>query len=117
MLTAVDSLGKPVDLDDFDIDASLSIVILDPQLGPSEARVGHWEFSAWQVATFIRSDPISGLHVPIDWQDTQPSGEEMIVHARLRTEDEEMRCQAQLSVERKPAVAQWAPRGGDTFSR
>lgn len=113
VLHVVDSLGKPVNMDDFDIDAQLSIVILDPELEPSEARVGIWEFTAWQVANFIKSDPVSGLHVPIKWQGAQPSGEEMIVHARLRTEDEEMRCEGQLNVLKRPAIAQWTPRGDE----
>ncbi len=75
VLNVVDRLGKPVNIDDFDIDADLSIVILDPELEPSEARVGQWDFTTWQLATFVQSDPISGLHVPIEWQATQPSGE------------------------------------------
>jgi hypothetical protein len=113
VLNVVDRLGKPVDLKSFDIEADLSIVILDPDLEPSVARVGQWEFTTRQVATFIQSDPISGLHVPIEWQEMQPSGEEMIVHVRLRSEDEEMRCEGRLKVVRQTAIAEWTPRGDD----
>lgn len=111
VVNVVDSLGKPVDLEKFDIDADLSIVILDPQREPSEARIGRWDFGARQVASFVRSDPIIGLHIPIQWKDLQPSGDEMIVHVRLRADEDEMRCEQKLKVEKKRAIAQWTPRG------
>ncbi len=113
VLNVVDRLGKPVNLDDFDIDADLSIVILDPGLESSEARIGRWDFTTRQVATFVQSDPISGLHVPIKWQDKQPSGEEIIVHVRLRAEDDEMRCEGRLKVLKQTAITQWTPRGDE----
>ncbi len=113
VLNVVDRLGMPVDLESFDIEADLSIVILDPDLEPSEARVGQWEFTTGQLATFIRSDPISGLHVPIEWQEMQPGGEEMIVHVRLRSEDDEMRCEGRLKVVKQTAIAEWTPRGDE----
>ena len=111
VVNAIDKLGKTVSLDDFDIDAELSIVILDPQREPSQARIGRWDFTNLQVATFLRSEPISGLHVPIQWKDVKPSGKEVIVHVRLRAEDDEMRCEGRLKVEKKTAIAEWTPRG------
>jgi hypothetical protein len=111
VVNVVDKLGKTVDLDTFEVDADLSIVILDPQREPSEARIGRWDFSSEQVAELVRSEPISGLHVPIQWQDSEPLGKEVIVHIRLRGEDDEMRCEQRLKVERQTAIAEWTPRG------
>jgi hypothetical protein len=111
VVNAVDRLGRMVSLDNFDINAELTIVILDPLLEPSQARIGRWEYSNQQVSDFLRSKPISGLHVPIDWSDARPSGEEVIVHVRLRAENDEMRCEGRVSVEKETAVAQWTPRG------
>ena len=113
VLNVVDRIGKPVNLEDFDIDADLSIVILDPDLEPSAARIGRWDFTTRQLATFVESDPISGLHIPIKWQEKQPSGEDMIVHVRLRAEDEEMRCERRLKVVIRTAIAEWMPRADD----
>jgi hypothetical protein len=113
VVNVVDKIGKTVDMDSFDIDAELSVVILDPERDPSEARLGRWDFSSQQVTELVRSEPISGLHIPVEWQDTEPSGDEVIVHIRLRAEDDEMRCEQRLKVERKTAIAEWTPRGED----
>jgi hypothetical protein len=111
VINVVDRLGKTIDLKSFDVDAELSIVILDPLLDPSEARLGRWDFSSRQVSSLVRGEPISGLHVPIEWQESEPTGEEVIVHVRLRSEADEMRCELRLKVEKQSAVAEWTPRG------
>jgi hypothetical protein len=111
VVTAVDKFGRMVSLDGFDVDADLTIVILDPQLEPSKARLGRWDYSNQQVATFLRSKPISGLHVPIQWNNAVPSSDEVIVHVRLRAEDDEMRCDGRVKVAKKTALAEWTPRG------
>ena len=84
---------------------------MDPLREPSESRIGRWDFTPEEVASFIRAKPMSGIHVPIAWQQSQPSGEEVIVHARLRSEEDEMRCEARIKVEQQTAIAEWTPRG------
>ncbi len=112
VVNVVDPLGQTVDVVDFDIDGELSIVVLDPEREPDEARLGRWDFKGPQIGSLIRSEPISGLHVPLRWKDgKQPSGKQVIVHVRLRGEEDEMRCEQTISVEGKSAVAQWSPRG------
>jgi hypothetical protein len=111
VLNVRDRVGKTIDLKKFDVSAGLSLVILDPLRDASEARLGRWDFTADQLKSLIRSDPISGIHVPIQWQDAEPTGDEMIVHARLRSEEDEMRCEARLKVEQQTAIAEWTPRG------
>jgi hypothetical protein len=111
VLNAVDKFGRMVSLDGFDVNADMTIVVLDPQLEPSRSRIGRWEFSSPQVATFLRTHPVSGLHVPIEWGDALPSGDEVIVHVRLRAEGDEMRCEARVYVDQQAAVAEWTPRG------
>jgi hypothetical protein len=110
VINAVDQGGKTVDLSQFDLDADLTVVVLDPQREPAEARIGRWEFDAQQLTDFVRPQPTSGLHIPLRWQGTRPQGEEVIVHVRLRGEDEEMKCEGKVKVA-AVAVAQWTPRG------
>ncbi len=111
VVNVIDKLGKPVNLDQFDVDANLSVVVLDPSKDPSEAKIGRWDFANSEVASFVRSKPISGLHIPIDWTDGQPEVDEVIVHVRLRGEEDEMRCEGRLNVEKQAAIAEWTPRG------
>jgi hypothetical protein len=110
VVNVVDKIGKVVDLEDFDVAAELSIVILDPEKEGDEARIGRWDFSSEEVAAMVESTPISGFHVPVSW-DQQPSGEDVVVHVRLRAEDDEMRCDATLKAEKKAIIADWTPRG------
>ncbi|MGB7344492.1 MAG: hypothetical protein WBD20_09785 [Pirellulaceae bacterium] len=104
--------GQILNLNDFDVDASMTIVALDPTLDSSVAKIGRWDFSAEEVKSFVRSIPVDGFHVPIKWQDNEPTGEEVIVHVRLQAEGEEMRCQGKLQLKTDVAMAKWLPRGG-----
>jgi hypothetical protein len=114
VVTVQDKLGRPLDLAEYDVDGELSIVMFEADQDETElGRLGRWDFAADQVADLIRSDPISGLHVPIAWQGRQPDGEEVVVHVRLRSAEDEMRCRGRIRVERGNAVAEWTPRGDD----
>ncbi|WP_144057401.1 hypothetical protein [Novipirellula maiorica] len=111
VINALDHYGKTVNLEDFEIDAEMSIVILDPAREPSEAKIGRWEFSAEEVSELIRSRPLSGFHVPVIWQDVEPQSDEVIVHVRLRSEGDEMRCKGRVQVAETGVIAKWTPRG------
>lgn len=112
IVNVLDQQGRPIDLSDFNVHAELSVVLFDgPDQPTDETRLGRWDFNSEQIQNLIQSDPISGFHVPIQWQGRQPSEEEMQVHVRLRSEEDEMRCEARLKVVRANAVAEWAPRG------
>jgi hypothetical protein len=112
VVNVVDDKGRILDLSDFDIDASMTIVALDPSLDTSVARIGRWDFSVEEVRSFVRSIPVDGFHVPVKWEDNEPTGEEVIVHVRLQTEGEEMRCQGKLQLKSNVAMSKWLPRGG-----
>ncbi|MGI9474075.1 MAG: hypothetical protein ACR2NZ_21220 [Rubripirellula sp.] len=111
VVNVVNNLGKTINLNDFQVAAELSVVILDPKREPSEARIGRWNYDREQVKELVRSQPISGFHIPIDWQEFQPKGDEVIVHVRLRADEDEMRCEGMVRVEKQPAIAEWTPRG------
>lgn len=117
VINAIDSKGTMVDLESFDIDAELTVAVLDPKRDPSEARIGIWKFSNEEVASFIRKRPISGIHVPVLWQKEFPQGEEVIVHVRLQSGDDEMRCEGRVQVAESGIVAQWMPRGNEQGTR
>jgi hypothetical protein len=112
VVNVLDQDGRPLDLEAFKVEAELSVVLFEvDQDEVDDARIGRWDFTAEQVGELVRTEPISGLHVPISWQGRQPEGDEIVVHVRLRSEEDEMRCEGRLKVERANAVAQWAPRG------
>ena len=111
VVNVVDDRGRMIDLAGFDIEASMSIVALDPTLEAANARIARWEFAPEQLKRFVRSSPVSGLHIPVQWQESLPSGDDVIVHVRLQTQDEEMRCNARLRVAKSASIADWTPRG------
>ncbi len=112
VVNVLDERGRPLDLTEFDVEADLSVVLYEADQNESDAaKIGRWDFSAEQVQSLIKSDPISGLHIPISWHNRQPEGDEIVVHVRLRAEEDEMRCEGRLQVERANAVAEWTPRG------
>ena len=112
VVNVLDARGRPLELTEFDVDAELSVVMFEiGQDESDEARIGRWDFSAEQVQEMVKSEPISGLHIPIRWQGRQPQGDEVVIHVRLRAEEDEMRCDGRLKVERANAVAEWTPRG------
>lgn len=110
VVRAVDRLGAAVNLQDFEIDAELTVVVLDPQREASEAKIGRWEFSPEEVKRLTKSKPVSGFHVPIQWQTEQPLGDEVIVHIRLRSEADEMRCEGHVNLSESAMIAKWLPR-------
>ena len=112
VVNVVDDEGRNLKLSDYDIDASMTIVALDPKLDTSVAKIGRWDFSVEEVRSFVRSIPVDGFHVPVKWEDNEPTGEEVIVHVRLQTEGEEMRCQGKLQLKSNVAMSKWLPRGG-----
>ena len=110
VVNVVNDLGKTINLNDFLVDGELSVVVLDPKREASVARLGRWNFDRKQVLNFIKHDPVSGFHIPLQWNMDQPLGSEVIVHVRLRAEDDEMRCEAKLNVDQQRGVAGWLPR-------
>ncbi|MEL6105101.1 MAG: hypothetical protein AAFU85_03660 [Planctomycetota bacterium] len=111
VVTVMDDSGKGLSLKQFDVDAEMSIVVLDPSIDGSSVRLGRWDFSPEEVREFIRSTPTDGLHVPIKWKRRRPTGKDVIVHVRMAAAEEEMRCQGVLKLEQSIAVSHWLPRG------
>jgi hypothetical protein len=114
VVNVLDEQQRPLDLESFEIDAPLTIVATDPDKEFESSRIARWEFSSAEVAKMIRQEPVSGLVIPVRWQEKRPSGESVMVHVRLKGDAEEMRCEAKLSIKPKTAVAEWTPRSPKT---
>ncbi len=110
VVTAVDRAGNVLSLDDYEIDAELNVVVIDPLDDSSDPRIGRWDFTPAEVRELVKATPIDGFHLPIAWQDRIPECEEVLVHVRLKAADEEMRCQGRVSLHKTVAVSQWLPR-------
>jgi hypothetical protein len=113
MVNVIDSQGRTVDLDKFEIDAELSLVLIDPARPATEAKLGRWDFTGPQLLELVTRAPISGLQIPVKWQGDRPQGSEVVVHARLRGDEDELRCEAALEVEKKSSIAEWTPRADE----
>ncbi len=114
VITAVDGDGRPMEMDGFDIDAAMSMVVLDPTRESSEALVGRWDFTRQQVETMIRTRPVPGIHIPIEWKGDVPNSERIIVHVRLEGDDEaEMNAYGELRLSDAQTISDWTPRASN----
>lgn len=115
--TVLDALGRPLNLTEHDVEGKLSVMIFDADQEETDgSALGVWEFAEDRLKDLIRAEPINGIHIPIQWQERHPRGEEIVVQLRLSTRADEkdartMNCRGRLKVERANAVAEWTPRG------
>ncbi len=109
-----DRRGRMMKLSDMDIDATLSIVALDPSKPGDEARIARWDFTPDEVSTLVQDAPVSGLHVPVVWDTAVPESDEIIVHVRLQAGDDRMTCQGLVRMKSAVRTARWTPRGDAT---
>ena len=113
VINVLDESDEVVDLTKFDVDASMSVVAIDPKLKESDQRIARWDFDPDEVREMVRRKPVDGLHISMAWQDAVPSTDDVIVHIRLKAAEQEMRCQAKLSLKKSVAMSNWLPRAGD----
>ena len=111
---AIDEKGAVVSLDQFDIDANLSVVLLDPAQPGATARLGKWEFGPEQIREMLRPGIAvgrggTGMNVVIPWGNQRTTSPKVIAHVRLSAGDVAMQTQAEIATA-QPAMAQWTPR-------
>lgn len=111
VVNALDRRGRDVNLNDFEVAAELAVVVLDPELDAADAKIGRWDFSRKEVQAMIAKNKNGGLQIPVRWDDKKPSSDKVIVHVRLRGDDQEMRTEATLDLQPKTAASTWSPRG------
>lgn len=111
-IEAIDEKGDPVGLEDFDVTAELSLVLLDPARSASEARLGRWDYDKDELREMVRSGSGGAIHLYVAWQDKTPIGKEVIAHIKLSSDETQMQAQAELSTA-EASVATWNPRGSE----
>jgi len=114
LIEAIDESGKVVNLAGFDVDATMTVVLLDPTKAPDAARIGKWDFGPEEIRDMIQTDTVSpqyagNLHVIIPWQSVRPETGAVIAHIRLAADGAVLKTQAEINT-KQPAVAQWTPR-------
>lgn len=114
VVNVLDEDGRMMDLNDFEIDADLSIVALNPTKPGSEARIARWDFGPDEVRNLVRHVPVSGFHVPVIWDTVRPDVDEVIVHVRLQAGEDRMTCEGRVNVARNARVARWSPRAASS---
>lgn len=115
ILSAIDEWGRAVDLDAFDIEADLDVVVIDPTRKPSDARIGRWVFKPAQLREMIIREPMSSFQIPVKFGEKLPGSNQLIVHARLKNSNQQMQCQAKVNLQARESTA-WTPRV-DTIAR
>jgi hypothetical protein len=114
LIQAIDQQGNPISLDQFEIEADLTVVLRDPSVDPADSELGRWEFAASELHAMTRPGPRGGLQVYLTWQDNKlPQQSKVIAQVRLVAEEMELEAEAELSTI-EPEIADWTPRGGPT---
>lgn len=118
VVEAIDDRGSVVSLDSFEIDAELSIVLLDPARTGATARLGKWDFGPEQIRELVHRDLASefrgsGLQVVIPWGEARPEAASVIAHVRLAAGDTVMQTQAEIATAQS-TMAHWTPRAAVT---
>jgi len=114
LIEAIDESGKVVDLSQFNIDANLSIVLLDPARSADTARLGKWDFGPEQIHEMLSSNPASPIHqgrlqVVIPWGEERPASTTVMAHVRLSADEIVMQTQGEIATNHAMA-ANWTPR-------
>lgn len=110
VVSVIDDAGRAVDLSQFEITADLTVVALDPLREATDAHLARWELSSEELQKLVAERPVHGLHVPVAWKEKRPLGDQVAVHVRLRSDREELNCEATLPVDQPAAIAEWTAR-------
>lgn len=114
LIQAIDQQGNPISLDQFEIEADLTVILRDPSVDLADSELGRWEFAADELHAMTRPGPRGGLQVYLTWQDNKlPRQSKVIAQVRLAAEEMELEAEAELSTI-EPEIADWTPRGGST---
>ena len=117
VVNVLDKNGRPLQLANYDVNADLSVVLFDGDTEQSDStRLGRWDFNPQEVLSLIKDEPVSGFHIPIQLDQLQPQQKVVQAHVRLRSEEDEMRCNGTIRVTRENAAALWAPRADSTYT-
>ncbi len=110
-VSPVDADDRPISMEHFDLAGRMTVVLLDPQREPNEARLGRWEFDEAELREMIRPASDGGMHVYVAWQEKRPLGGKVIAHVKLSAGETELTAEAELSTS-EASIAGWNPRGG-----
>jgi len=78
-----DALGQPVI-----VPGPVSVVLVDPALTGDAARLARWDFSAAQVAGFLRdSGAADGIRLALAWPNLEPAHDRLHLFVRYTTPD------------------------------
>lgn len=98
-------------------DRQLQIAVFDPEKPESERRLGQWVFGPDELATLhgIARDTETPkeLTVPIRWQQAKPSGNRVVVLAKLTSRNTDLRCDAEIPLKASPTSIGWRTRSGN----
>ncbi|MBN2215964.1 MAG: hypothetical protein JW719_01175 [Pirellulales bacterium] len=68
--------------------APVSVVVVDPAVEGPAARVGRWDFAAWELATLVEPTPLGeGFRIRLRWPPPGPHHKELHLFVRYETAD------------------------------
>jgi hypothetical protein len=67
--------------------ADLQVVVLDPALSGSQARVARWDISAAEATARLADGPQRGIHLALPWPDRPPAHNRLHLFVRYVTSD------------------------------
>lgn len=114
----IDEDGNVVDISNVDIDANMSIALIDPAVGvEGGGQLGRWDYLPEEIAAMRRDSVPGSLHVTVSWDDARPEGESVMALVRISNGDIKLQGKATLPLEPRGSVAGWVPRSGSATSK
>ena len=70
-----------------ELPAQTSVVVLDRNQSPENARIARWDFDAAEIATFVQNDSDRGIRLELNWPGARPKSDELFIFVRYSTID------------------------------
>ena len=115
VVNVLDQNGRMMDLSAFDIDADMTVAAYDAK--HTDRLLDTWKFTPREVKLMVRTNPVSGFHVPVRWSTPDAPTLNVLVKVRLQAGTDVMTCEAALNVSNELSASRWTPRGDSKTKR
>ena len=116
VVNLLDEAGRMMNLDNFDVDADMTVEAIDAKTPLTTIPLDAWKFTPEEVRKLVRATPVSGFHIPVRWTDSVHPSNSVIVRVTLQAGTDVMKCEAVVNLSESVSTARWTPRG-DAKSR
>ncbi len=109
VVNVLDQHDRMMELSGFDVDANMTVEAFDAK--KTDQLLDTWKFDTREVRMMVRSNPVSGFHIPVRWSTPAAPTDNVTVKIRLEAGSDVMTCEGTLNVSKELSASRWTPRG------